>query len=196
MRVSGMPLFAAKGDKRRDRTTPPNLDCIPNSIGIGGFSNQTAMYIFTRFADPIDDGDSPIDSGTFFITGNQQTNGATGQQRFSLNRVFKRACGRGHPARHATFHIFGAAPKQPAIPLDSGKGIVRPISRVAHRHDINMAAKTKVRCLRAKANIQVVHLSPRQASALSTQGFSPLLNNIQRPTGRWRNARLLDERLR
>ena len=196
MRVSGVPLFASKGDKRRDRPTPPDLDCIPNSVGVSWFPNQTAMNVFARFSNPIDDGDSPIDSRTFFITCNQQTNGTTGQQRFSPHRILKSACGSGHPTGHTTFHIFGTAPKQPTITLDGGKRIVRPISRIADRHNINMTAKTKVRCLRAKANIKVVHLSPWQATALSTQGFSPLLNNIQRPTSRWRDARLLDERLR
>ena len=101
-----MTLFAQNLQTPRERTAPPDLDHIPQRVGIGRLTQNTMIPTLALPMRPFKQFHRPVDRRAFLIAGDQKRNRSF-ERVFMIFKKPQSSCDRGG---HTALHISCAAP--------------------------------------------------------------------------------------
>ena len=173
--------------------TPAILDHIAKRIRVCRLANNTHIGNLIIRHRPFDHPHGAVDSITFFITGDQQTDRPA-------NTAFDNSGGSGNERSNPALHIGSAAPEQRAVNNVTAKRVPRPGRGITNRHNICVTGKTDMWRSAAITRKQIVDaiiaLAKGQARAGKPDGRQLCLEKVDCPAFGRGYRRTADQPLR
>ncbi len=147
-----MSLHAADGDFATQAPASSNSQGIAEFFRATRLPNEAMAWRMAIFFHPFQHLTRTVYGWTFFVSGNEKTDGAV-EHVFGFAEIVE--SGR-HETGDVAFHVGRAASKKPAIVNNCAKGGMCPICFVTGRNHVGMPCEANVRCFCANAGEKVV----------------------------------------